>query len=89
MFFASDLNFVGDAKFGVSIKSESLQRCNNSGKTVVKLALNLVEFIIPTELVNKGMSVYGNTQYKLKPLPDNIIQALKGTCFTFDLLLKS
>ena len=50
----------------MQIKSTDLERCNNSAKTTSKLALNLVEFIIPEDMVKSGVSVYGNSQHKTR-----------------------
>ena len=71
---------MGEARFGVQMKATDLERCNISAKTIFKLALNLVEFIVPESLIKSGVSVYENSQHKLREMPDNIVQALKGEC---------
>ena len=64
--------------YGMLMKKASLARCNTSVKTVKKLALNLTKFIVPDSLLQTDVSVYGNSQYKLQPLPENTILDLKG-----------
>ena len=72
------LSYIGEARLGVQIKKETLERCMSTAKTATKLALNLIEFIIPEDLMKTGVSVYGNAQFRLKSMPSNMVAALKG-----------
>ena len=48
-----------------------------TAKSATKLALNLIEFIISEDLMQTVVSVYGNTQFRLKSMPSSMVAALK------------
>lgn len=78
---------MGEARYGIKLKTEVLNRCHSTAKTPAKLALNLLEFVVPSAKIAEGLSVYGNKQHNLQAMPDNLVLALKGTPLSHSLII--
>ena len=70
--------YVGGPKFGIKMQAADYYRCKKTAKTLEKLALNLVEFVLTKDELNE-CSVMGNMQHiNKKALPISKAKALKG-----------
>lgn len=75
--YFSELAFVGDARYGISIRRTDLLRCRAGAKTAEKLALNLIEFVLSNEEI-KTCTIYGNKQHNFKAISVDKKHAIKS-----------
>jgi hypothetical protein len=68
--------YLGEAKYGVQLRKEELNRCLEMRSTPEKLALNLLEFLVTKEDC-QNMTVYGHGKLK-REMAKNLRRAIRS-----------